>query len=270
MIDKAYINLEVLWTERAQHAFDMCNKELKPNDYDAIVTVSGDGLIFEVVNGFLLREDWAEFKDKVTIGCIPGGTGNGLVKSILANSSENYGVFEAAFKIAKGQRQHIDVTEITGEYESKKIYSFLCVMWAIMSDIDINSEVIRCCGSSRFTVWGVYRVCCMRRYRGSFSCNGVRIHNRQEEPSGNDSPLLGDEEQRVPLEYTRNTFLHFVAQNVPWIAKDVNSCPLAKLDDGKNDVTVIATETQAGRCSLVRYLLGLDAGDYFNNTGQLN
>ena len=199
LMEKAYIDLQVQFTERAQHAFDICNKELRPDDYDAIVTVSGDGLIFEVVNGFLLREDWSEFKDKVTIGCIPGGTGNGLVKSILATSGENYGVLEAAFKTAKGQRKNIDITEITGEYESKKIYSFLCVLWAIMSDIDINSEVIRCCGANRFTVWGVYRVCCMRRYRGNFSCNGTRILNRQQE-SADDGRLL-DDEQRQPLEY---------------------------------------------------------------------
>jgi sphingosine kinase len=172
----------------------MCNKELKPTDYDSVLTVSGDGLIFEVVNGFLGRPDWAQFKDRVTIGCIPGGTGNGLVKSILAYSSENYGVLEAAFKIAKGQRKCIDVSELTGEYETKKIYSFLCVMWAIMSDIDINSEVIRCCGSARFTVWGLYRVSCMRRYLGNFSCHGETIHNRMQVPEDtSEGPLLENE-----------------------------------------------------------------------------
>jgi len=58
LMEKAHIELDVLFTERAQHAYDMCNKELKPDDYDSIVTVSGDGLIFEVVNGFLHRPDW--------------------------------------------------------------------------------------------------------------------------------------------------------------------------------------------------------------------
>lgn len=178
LMEKAYIDLDVLFTERAQHAYDMCNSELKPQDYDAIVTVSGDGLIFEVVNGFLNRPDWADFKNKVTIGCIPGGTGNGLVKSILSNSNENYGVLEAAFKIVKGNRKLIDITQLTGEYEKKKIFSFLCVSWAIIGDIDINSEVIRCCGAARFTVWGVWRVMCMRRYRGDFKFTGERIRNR--------------------------------------------------------------------------------------------
>ena len=65
------------------------NSELQPGEFDAIVTVSGDGLIFEVVNGFLHRSDWhSHFKDKITIGCIPGGTGNGLVKSLLSHSNE--------------------------------------------------------------------------------------------------------------------------------------------------------------------------------------
>ena len=55
MLEKAYIDLKVMLTERAQHAHEICHSELKPDDYDSIVTVSGDGLIFEVVNGFLTR-----------------------------------------------------------------------------------------------------------------------------------------------------------------------------------------------------------------------
>jgi len=190
LMEKAYIDLDVLFTERAQHAYDMCNKELKPEDYDSIVTVSGDGLIFEVVNGFLNRPDWNDFRQKVTIGCIPGGTGNGLVKSILSNSNENYGVLEAAFKIVKGHRKLIDVNELTGEYESKKIYSFLCVSWAIIGDIDINSEVIRCCGAARFTVWGVWRLMCMRRYRADFIYRGERIRNRLTQLELSDGPTI--------------------------------------------------------------------------------
>jgi sphingosine kinase len=75
---------------------------LQPTDYDSIVTVSGDGLIFEVVNGFLHRSDWLDFKPRITIGCIPGGTGNGLVKSLLSHVNEEYGVLEAAYRVAKG------------------------------------------------------------------------------------------------------------------------------------------------------------------------
>ena len=45
---------------------------------------------------------------------------------------------------------------------------------------------------------------------------------------------------------------------------------MARPDDGKSDVTIISEETQGGRGSLARYLIGLDTGDYFNANGQLN
>lgn len=98
-----------------------------PGQYDIIVTVSGDGLIHEIVNGLLNRADWTKpvetpglgqvrFQDTVTLGAIPGGTGNGLVKSLLDRGGESYGVTEAAFRIIKGRSVHVDLTELTLEY----------------------------------------------------------------------------------------------------------------------------------------------------------
>jgi hypothetical protein len=45
---------------------------------------------------------------------------------------------------------------------------------------------------------------------------------------------------------------------------------MAKVDDGKCDVTIISNQTNGGRCALIRYLLGSDSGEYFDNNGQLN
>lgn len=49
--------MKVVMTERAGHAYDIVHSELTPGEYDGIVTVSGDGLIHEVVNGLYRRED---------------------------------------------------------------------------------------------------------------------------------------------------------------------------------------------------------------------
>jgi sphingosine kinase len=49
--------MKVIMTERAGHAYDIVNQDLKPGDYDGIATVSGDGLIHEVVNGLYRRQD---------------------------------------------------------------------------------------------------------------------------------------------------------------------------------------------------------------------
>ena len=99
-----------------------------PGQYDAIVTVSGDGLLHEIINGLLRRKDWntrvnssrlgsVKFRDVVAVGAIPGGTGNGMVKSLLERGNENYGVKEAAFRILKRRTVAVDITELTFEYE---------------------------------------------------------------------------------------------------------------------------------------------------------
>ena len=53
-----------------------------PN-YDGIVIVSGDGLVYEVINGLMKREDGAAAVGRMPIGILPAGTGNGLAKSLL-------------------------------------------------------------------------------------------------------------------------------------------------------------------------------------------
>lgn len=62
------------------HAFDIA-KALDLN-YDAIVTVSGDGLIHEVMNGFANHEDPRTAFD-TPIGPIPTGSGNALALNLL-------------------------------------------------------------------------------------------------------------------------------------------------------------------------------------------
>ena len=121
---------------------------------------------------------------------------------------------EAAFQVAKGSRRMIDITELTGEYETKKIYSFLSVAWAIIADCDINSEAIRCVGSARFTIWGVWRVLCMRRYLGKLSYFGKRLTQRQV-PSDAAAAEQVDNEALISTEsdqtYENDQFLHFIA-----------------------------------------------------------
>lgn len=74
----------------------------------------------------------------------------------------------------------MDLTEIEAEYHKEKIYSFLSVFWGVLADCDINSEVIRCVGSARFTIWGVYRVFCIKRYTGSIYYTGQKLKSKQD------------------------------------------------------------------------------------------
>jgi sphingosine kinase len=117
----------------------------------------------------MLRDDWDQFKDSITLGGVPGGTGNGLIKSLLSNLGEDYGVQEAAWLVLRGNRDCIDLTKLSLEYHTQPVYSFLSVAWSVIADIDLNSEVMRCLGPLRFDLWGVWRVLSLLECRGTFS-----------------------------------------------------------------------------------------------------
>lgn len=47
-----------------------------------IVTIGGDGVLFEVMNGIMERPDWKQIINTIPLAIIPGGSGNGLAKSL--------------------------------------------------------------------------------------------------------------------------------------------------------------------------------------------
>jgi sphingosine kinase len=75
-----------------------------------IVTVSGDGLPHEVVNGIMERPDKDEFLLHTALALIPGGTSNGVHKNITYFSGEAYGLVSSVFLICKGETRNMDVT----------------------------------------------------------------------------------------------------------------------------------------------------------------
>jgi sphingosine kinase len=59
-------------TERVGHGKEIA-KALDIDDYDGLVVFSGDGLIFEAVNGLASRSDGLRALSQCPIGVIPGG-----------------------------------------------------------------------------------------------------------------------------------------------------------------------------------------------------
>lgn len=155
----------------------------------------------------------------------------------------------------------MDISELNGEYESKPIFSFLACAWAIIADCDINSELIRCIGEARFTIWGVWRVLALKRYRGSFDFNGFKLQNKNDfEHNGE---LEGVTQPLIDNKYENQTFLHFLALNTPWLGSSYFTAPCSKMDDGLNDIILMTTEQGGGRTSLARVLIDQDNGNYF-------
>lgn len=110
-LDYALIEYELLITERANHAKDtMATRRL--DDITAVVIVGGDGLIFEVVSGLMSRSDAQTQLSRLIFAPIPGGSGNGLIKSILHESNEEYSPENAMFVAIRGKSTPLDLSQV--------------------------------------------------------------------------------------------------------------------------------------------------------------
>ena len=65
--------------------------------------------------------------------------------------------------LGKGHTRKVDLMKLLTE-DGNVIISFLAFTWAIIADIDLESETIRFCGGNRFIFWAIWRVLWMRRY----------------------------------------------------------------------------------------------------------
>ncbi|XP_053462419.1 sphingosine kinase 2 isoform X2 [Nycticebus coucang] len=171
MISEAGLSFNLIQTERQNHARELV-QGLCLSEWDGIVTVSGDGLLYEVLNGLLDRPDWEEAV-KMPVGILPCGSGNAL-----AGAVNQHGGFEPALGLdlllncslllCRGGGHPLDLLSVTLASGSR-CFSFLSVAWGFISDVDIQSERFRALGSARFTLGTVLGLATLHTYRGRLS-----------------------------------------------------------------------------------------------------
>lgn len=123
-----------------------------------LLQVGGDGIVFEVINGLFERWDWQD-AIQIPLAVVPGGSGNGLARSIAYNSNEPYlscPTLPSALSAVRNIQHPMDLVRV--ETTSQIMFSFLSVGWGLLSDVDIESESLRVLGGQRFTVWCVARL----------------------------------------------------------------------------------------------------------------
>nr|XP_004672361.1 sphingosine kinase 2 isoform X2 [Jaculus jaculus] len=171
IISEAGLSYNLIQTERQNHARELV-QGLNLSEWEGIVTVSGDGLLYEVVNGLLDRSDW-EKAVRMPVGVLPCGSGNAL-----AGAVNHHGGFAPAVGIdlllncslllCRGGSHPMDLLSVTLA-SGTRCYSFLSVAWGFLSDVDIHSERFRALGSARFTLGAVLGLATLHTYRGRLS-----------------------------------------------------------------------------------------------------
>jgi sphingosine kinase len=215
---------------------------------DGLIIVGGDGTIHDAIAALMSRPD-AEAAIQLPLGIIPGGTGNGLCKSILESAGESYNPLNAAFMIAKGKQQHLDLAAVT--QNGQEYYSFLSLAWGLISDVDIESEKLKFLGALRFDVYALMLLSLLRIYRGRFS---YLLHP--------DFNQLQENSSSTAWQVMEDNFIFLWAMNTPWAAHDMNVTPYAKLNDGAIDVLVMRQGTS--RWELLQALMRCGKGQHLD------
>ena len=219
-------------------------------DIDGLVIVGGDGTIHDAIAGLMSRSDW-EQAIKLPLGIIPGGTGNGLCKSLLELSGESYDPLNAAFLIIKGKQQSLDLATV--KQHNLKYYSFLSLSWGLVSDVDIKSEKLKILGALRFDIYTLLLLGSLRTYRGRFSFIphlDCKISSEQTIADRREWKVIEDE------------FIFIWGMNTAWAAHDMNVTPHAQINDGAMDVLVMRKE--ASRLEVLQALLRFGTGEHLD------
>ncbi|GAV09313.1 hypothetical protein RvY_18877 [Ramazzottius varieornatus] len=168
IFSEAEINFDTVISERAGHVGEIV-RSLNLDRYSAVILVSGDGLIYEAINGLMERADWRR-AIKTPLGLIPAGSGNALAASIHQACGEPFShdfVKHAALLLTRCIPQPLDLLYVQSLTSQR--YAFLSFGWGIIADIDIESEKFRKLGENRFTVGALQRVLDLRSYGGKLS-----------------------------------------------------------------------------------------------------
>eukprot|EP00924_Labyrinthula_sp_SR-Ha-C_P002334 maker-scaffold_16-snap-gene-1.14-mRNA-1 protein AED:0.00 eAED:0.00 QI:72/1/1/1/1/1/3/559/523 len=268
-------------------------------EFDSILIVSGDGLMFEVIQGIMLRNpiEWKTIVQKLSLGIIPAGSGNGLAVSLVkeVDTRLEIGIKQSTVVLVKGlckshdERKRMDLCcmQFMGKANPKRIYSFLSMEWGLISWCDIESEKLRFLGGLRFAIYTVLGIIKRKRYSGMISylpvaSKGESIARTPDHPSVPQVPsywenfdlesqerndasdvsfaLLPDPDLEVPdnwITVESDKFTDMWNVNMAWMAGDAQPGPKSRLDDGYMQISF----NLGGRKNLLSYYLNVENPD---------
>lgn len=283
MLAEAGIMTTLIVTQYANHAKEYV---INPNnlgpEIEAVVIVGGDGLLFEVVNGIGSREDSEALFKRLVLAPIPGGTGNGLVKSILFRIHEEGKPINATFCTIKGISYPIDLSRVVTKSGHRHL-SFLSLAWGLIADVDILSESMRFLGELRLYVAAVYFILARRMYEGRLKMKLVNDTTNYQSGSfatvssislDPKHPIILKDPQKVNRLISsdqdhgdgwvtlQSKFLMVFVIQTSHCSMSVYSGPGVELNDGIFTVIVVQ---DIGRAGLASLLLSMDSGEYINN-----
>ncbi|KAI8623632.1 sphingoid long chain base kinase-like protein [Xylariaceae sp. FL1651] len=296
LFEAARMTLDVVRTSRGGEGMDIC-ETLDVDAYDVVVVCSGDGLAYEVFNGFGKRADARNALQKVAVAHIPCGSGNAM----SCNLNGSYRPGPAALAVIKGIRTSVDLMSIT--QGPRRILSFLSQSVGIIAECDLGTEHMRWLGAARFDVGVAQRIFSKRVYPCDIAVK-VEIENKsdvkahykrnrngelpnQKKESGENTteaalsssdprvdtgeglpPLrFGTVNDRIPDDWEKSShdkLGNFYCGNMAWMAPDANFFTAACMNDGLMDVVMNDGDIPA--LKYIDLMTSVEKGHFFDNS----
>ncbi|KAM7035351.1 LOW QUALITY PROTEIN: sphingosine kinase 1 [Acridotheres tristis] len=290
MLAEADITTTVFVTERPHHAHEKVRDE-DLSQWDTLVVMSGDGLLFEVVNGLMERPDWKEAMKK-PLCILPGGSGNALAASINYYAGYDHVakkklLTNCTFILCKGLYTQMDLVSLSTA-SGKRFFSFLGFGWGFISDVDIDSEKYRWLGNARFTLGTLQCLAKLRVYQGRLSYLPMATEQGSSpvprdprapvtnghipQPAGTDAPgslppdsLLVPLGQPVPAHWTvvpEEEFVLVYAIYQSHLGTNLLMAPAARLHDGC--IHLFYMKAGISRLTLLKLFLAMSRGTHLD------
>uniref|UniRef100_A0A8C3YQI0 Sphingosine kinase 1 n=1 Tax=Catagonus wagneri TaxID=51154 RepID=A0A8C3YQI0_9CETA len=185
LLAQADISFTLMLTDRRNHARELVRAEdLSP--WDALVIMSGDGLMHEVVNGLMERPDW-ETAMRKPLCSLPAGSGNALAASLNHYAGYEQVTNEDLLTNCTRLLCHrvlspMDLLSLQTA-SGLRLFSVLSLTWGFIADVDLESEKFRGLGEMRFTLGTFLRLVALRTYRGRLAYLPVETAVSKTPPS---------------------------------------------------------------------------------------
>lgn len=111
ILDAAGCTVDSIITTHAFHGQQIAETFSLTDKYDAIVCVSGDGMLHEVLNGLAKRKD-AESALQIPLVPIPAGSGNAVALNLLG-VEQGFNLALASLNAIKGKAMPVDICCVT-------------------------------------------------------------------------------------------------------------------------------------------------------------
>ncbi|TVU32010.1 hypothetical protein EJB05_23726 [Eragrostis curvula] len=156
----AGFKMEVVKTTHAGHAKSLVSTIDFCSCPDGIVCVGGDGIVNEVLNGLLSRDD-QNAAVSIPIGIIPAGSDNSLVWTVLGVKDP----LSAALSIVRGGLTPIDVFAVEWIQSGAIHFGTTVSYFGFVSDVlELSEKYQKHFGPLRYFVAGFLKFLCLPKY----------------------------------------------------------------------------------------------------------